>query len=120
MTSLVLPTANTAMMHLFLEHVSQTFAAYFIVMQMDRAGWHGAKTLVVPENIRLIPQPAYSPELNPVEHLWEELREKQFPNLALAALDEVIEKVCNGLRVLESDPVRLRSMTYFPHFRFVG
>jgi hypothetical protein len=44
MTALVLPTANTAMMHLFLEHVSQTFAAYFIVMQMDRAGWHAAKT----------------------------------------------------------------------------
>src|SRR5262249_15458280 len=87
MTALVLPTANTAMMQVFLEHVSQTFAAYFVVMQMDRAGWHEAKTLVVPENIRLIPQPAYSPELNPVEHLWEELREKQFPNLALTALD---------------------------------
>jgi hypothetical protein len=62
MTSLVLPTANTAMMQLFLEHVSQTFAAYFIVMQVDRAGWHGAKALVVPDNMRLIPQPAYSPE----------------------------------------------------------
>ena len=79
MTALVLPTANTAMMQLFLEHVSQTFAAYFIVMQVDRAGWHQAKALMVPDNIRLIAQPAYSPELNPVEHLWEDLREKHFP-----------------------------------------
>src|SRR5215471_12778258 len=63
MTSLVLPTANTAMMQLFLEHVSHTFADSFSVMQVDRAGWHGAKTLRVPENIRLIPQPASSPEL---------------------------------------------------------
>ncbi len=43
-------------------------------MQMDRAGWQGAKALVIPENIRLISQPASSPELNPVEHIWEELR----------------------------------------------
>jgi hypothetical protein len=120
MTSLVLPTANTAMMQLFLEHVSYMYADYFIVMQVDRAGWHSAKALLVPENIRLIPQPAYSPELNPVEHIWEELREKQLSNLALATLDEVVEKVCDGLRLLESDLERLRSMTYFPHFRFVS
>jgi hypothetical protein len=118
MTSLILPTANTAMMQLFLEHASRTFAEYFIVMQVDRAGWHGAKALVVPDNIRLIPQPAYSPELNPVEHLWEELREKQLPNLALPSLDGVVDRVCDGLRQLEADPERLRSMTYFPHFRF--
>lgn len=117
MTSLVLPTANTAMMQVFLEHVSQTFADFFIVMQVDRAGWHGAKALVVPDNIRLIPQPAYSPELNPVEHLWEELREKQLANLALPALDDVVDRVCTGLQELEANPERLRSMTYFPHFR---
>jgi hypothetical protein len=117
MTSLILPTANTAMMQLFLDHVSQTFADYFIVMQVDRAGWHGAKALAVPDNIRLIPQPAYSPELNPVEHIWEDIREKQLPNLALATLEEVIDKVCDGLRQLEAAPERLRSMTYFPHFR---
>ena len=118
MTALVLPTANTAMMQLFLEHVSQTFAEYFIVMQVDRAGWHQAKALIVPDNIRLIAQPAYSPELNPVEHLWEDLREKHFPNLAFATLDEVVDRVCDGLKLLEANPERLRSMTYFPHFRF--
>jgi hypothetical protein len=52
-----------------------------------------------------------------VEHLWEHLREKQFPNLACSSLDEVIDKVCEGLTQLEADPKRLRSMTYFPHFR---
>ena len=58
MTSLSLPTANTAMRQLFLEQVSHTFADYFIVLQVDRAGWHSAKALVIPENIRLIAQPA--------------------------------------------------------------
>ena len=118
MTALVLPGANTVLMQLFMTHVSQTFQEYFIVMQVDRAGWHQAKDLQIPENIRLIAQPAYSPEVNPVEHIWEELREKQLPNLALATLDEVVERVCDGLKQLEADPERLRSMTYFPHFRF--
>ena len=56
----------------------------------------------------------------PVEHVWEEVREKHLANLALASLDEVIDKVCEGLNQLESDPERLRSMTYFPHFRSVS
>jgi len=118
MTSLILPTANTAMMQLFLEHTSRAFAEYFLVVQVDRAGWHGAKALIVPDNIRLIAQPANTPELNPVEHVWEELREKPLPNLALPSLDGVVDRVCDGLRQLEADPERLRSMTYFPHFRF--
>jgi DDE superfamily endonuclease len=62
MTSLILPSADTEMMNLFLEHVSKTFEKYFVVMQVDRAGWHHSKDLQVPANIRLIAQPAYSPE----------------------------------------------------------
>src|SRR5512135_3324039 len=120
MTSLILPSADTKMMSLFLEHVSKTFTKYFVVMQVDRASWHQSKDLKIPTNIRLIAQPAYSPELNPVEHVWEEVREKHLPNLALASLDEVIDKVCEGLNQLEANPKRLRSMTYFPHFRGVS
>ena len=120
MTSLILPSADTEMMNLFLEHVSSTFANYFVVMQVDRASWHHSKDLKIPANMRLIAQPAYSPELNPVEHVWEEVREKHLANLALASLDEVIDKVCDGLNRLEADPQRLRSMTYFPHFRSVS
>ena len=71
LVSLVLPTANTAAMNLFLEHLSQTLVDYFIVMQVDQAGWHRSRELIIPSNIRLIQQPAYSPEVNPVEHLWK-------------------------------------------------
>jgi hypothetical protein len=60
LVSLVLPTANTAAMNLFLEHLSQTLADYFIVMQVDQAGWHRSRELIIPSNIRLIQQPAYS------------------------------------------------------------
>ncbi len=71
--SLVLPFANTAMMNLFLKHLSLEFAEYLIILQLDRAGWHRAKRLQIPENIRLLPQPAYSPQVMPVEHIWEEI-----------------------------------------------
>jgi len=117
MTSLILPCADTSMMNLFLEHVSRTFSQYFLVIQVDQAGWHSAKDLVIPENIRLIYQPAYSPELNPVEHIWEEIREKAFSNRAFVSLDAVIDTLCNQLRQLEDNSKLLHSMTYFPHFR---
>jgi transposase len=120
MTSLILPSADTSMMNLFLEHVSHTFSPYFLVIQVDQAGWHSAKDLVIPENIRLISQPAYSPELNPVEHIWEELREKAFSNCAFASLDAVIDTLCDHLRQLEDNSKLLRSMTYFPHFRMAS
>ncbi len=108
------------MMNLFLSHVSSIYANYFVVMQVDQAGWHVTNELTIPENIRLIPQPAYSPELNPVEHVWEELREKHLSNRAFASLDDVIDKVCEGLNQLEADPEHLRSLTYFPHFRMIS
>jgi DDE superfamily endonuclease len=60
MTSLVLPTANTEMMNIFLEHVSHQFSKFFLVMQVDGASWHRSKDLHIPENIRLLFQPPYS------------------------------------------------------------
>ncbi len=117
MTSLILPSADTDMMTLFLEQVSKDFADVFIVMQVDGAGWHCSQDLQLPENIRLIFQPPYSPELNPVEHLWDELREKYFPNRLFSSLDALQEQLCKGLNELAADPDQLRSMTYFPQIR---
>lgn len=115
MTSLILQEASTAMMNLFLEHVSQTFSKYFIVMQVDQAGWHHAHDLAIPENMRLIEQPPYSPEVNPVEHIWDELREKYFYNRTFPSLDSLIDVLCQGLNELADDKKRLCSLTGFPH-----
>jgi transposase len=120
MTSLILPSVNTSMMRIFLEHVSQTFSAYFIVMQVDQAGWHSTKDLIIPENIRLIFQPASSPELNPVEHLWDEIREKAFHNRLFSSLDAVMTRLCDQLLQFEDNSKHLHSMTYFPHFRIAS
>jgi transposase len=120
MAALILPSTNTSMMNIFLHHVSRAFSNYFIIMQVDQAGWHRAKDLVIPENIRLLAQPAYSPELNPVEHIWEEIREKAFYNRAFVSLNAVIDTLCEQLLQLEDNANLLRSLTYFPHFRMAS
>ena len=117
LTALILPTANTEMMSLFLAYVAQEFSGFFIVMPVDRAGWPTAQRLIVPENIRLSPLPARSPELNPTEHIWEELREKTRPNTSFLSLESLENTLCAGLTQLAADPSRVRSLTDFPYMR---
>jgi hypothetical protein len=56
-------------------------------MVVDGAGWHKAKSLRIPGNLRLIALPPYAPELNPVERLWDELREKCFLKRVFDSMD---------------------------------
>ena len=105
---------NTAQMNGFLLQVSQAHAQEFIVMVVDGASSHKAKELVVPENIRLIRLPGYSPELNPEEHIWDEVREKAFPNLVLDSMDLVVERLKAELSVLAAEPDRVRSIAAWP------
>jgi DDE superfamily endonuclease len=111
--SLVLPWVSAQTMSLFLAEVAQRHAQEFVLMVMDQAGWHLAGKLVVPQNMRLLFLPAYSPELNPAEHLWESLREDCFANHVFADLDAVEHVLTEGLAALEADPARTRSMTGF-------
>jgi DDE superfamily endonuclease len=117
MTTLVLPFSNTTMMNLFLAQVEKEFADFFVVMQVDGASYHQSQELIIPENIRLIAQPPRSAELNPTEHIWEEIREKHFYNRVFDSLDAVSDTLCQGLKELIALPEKIKSMTYFPHFR---
>ena len=114
-TSLILPYANSEMMTLFLNQVASDFSDYFIIMQVDGAAWHKSGSLNIPENIRLIQQPAYSPELNPVEHIWDDIREKEFANRLFDSIDAVMDCLCSGLNRLALEPCYLKSLTGFSH-----
>lgn len=72
-------------------------------MILDGAGWHSSHALKVPKNIKLLPLPPYAPELNPVEHLWDELREKYFHNLAFESLDALEDQLEAGLKAMETE-----------------
>jgi hypothetical protein len=115
MSSLILPNANTEMMNMFLDNVSKDFNDNEIIMQIDGAGWHKSIDLKIPKNIHFIMQPPYSPEVNPTEHLWDEIREEYMHNRIFDSLDETMDRVCYGLNDLTSKPEYLKSMTFFPY-----
>jgi len=111
--SLVLPEVNAWAMSLFLAEVSSRHRGEFILMVMDQAGWHKANELVVPENMRLIRLPPYSPQCNPAEHIWDEIREKWFANRVFSSLDAVEDTLVEALATLEKDKQRMMGITGF-------
>lgn len=105
---------NTEQMSLFLSQVSAAHPEDFIVMVLDGASSHKAKDLQQPENIKLVALPPYAPELNPQEHVWDDLREKEFPNRVFSDLVAVIGQLQCGLPRLSNDRERLRGLTAWP------
>jgi transposase len=83
-------------------------------MVLDGASSHRAKELLVPDNIVLLPLPAYSPELNPQEHIWDEIREKELPNRVFDSLEGVKRQLRSGLGRLKRDGARIKSITHWP------
>lgn len=111
--SLLVPWVDTDVMSIFLTQVSLEFKDTHCLMFVDKAGWHIAKDLRVPENITLLFLPPYSPELNPVEHIWEHLRENYFGNHSFDSLDEVENTLCSALHTLGQDYKLVSSLTCF-------
>jgi DDE superfamily endonuclease len=105
---------NTQCMSQFLAQVSRKHQRDFIVMVVDGASSHVAHDLVVPRNMRLLRLPPYSPELNPQEHVWDELREKEFPNRVYADLPSVQRQLEAGLERFAGNRSGIRSLTAWP------
>ena len=100
-------------MTLLLAEVAARHAEEFLVLVLAGAGWHCADALEVPANMQLVRLPAYSPELNPTEHLWEEIREKWFANTFWPSLDAVEDQLVQALRAIEADPARVARLAGF-------
>lgn len=94
---LVLPYCNTISMNVFLAELSKAYPSDIILLPCDGASWHTSKGLEVPENIRLFRLPPATPEMNPIEQIWEEVREKGFRNESFATLEKVVDRLCDTL-----------------------
>ena len=110
----ICPQMNTQRMNEFLEQLDRKHPGDFIVMIVDGASSHRGKDLIIPENIRLLPLPAYSPELNPQEHLGDEIREKEFPNRVFDSIEGVKKQLKSGLVRLARDRNCVSSITAWP------
>ena len=112
--TLILPNMYTDTFSIFLAEVSVRHPDDFILWIHDGAPSHRSGTLVVPTNMRIVELPPSSPELNPVEHLWEEMREKDFWNETFDSMSAVERAMVKSLRRLEQDRALVTSMTAFP------
>jgi len=105
--AMITPTVNTEMMNQFLDGLGQTLASdEHAVLVLDNAGWHVAKALNVPENITLLFLPPYSPELQPVERLWQWMRSHQLSNRVYRDYDDLLQRSNLAFDSLESQTIR--------------
>ena len=109
--ALMLPRANTAMMQLHLEEISRTVAAKaHAVVLMDRAGWHNTGKLTVPKNLTIILLPSRALELNPVENIWQYLRQTWLSNRVFDTYDAILEAGCDAWNKLTAQPETIMSI----------
>jgi transposase len=98
----------------FLDQVQAAHPDECIVMVVAAASSHVSKDLIVPEHIRRLRLPPYAPQFNPQEYIWDELREKEFPNRVFADLASVTHRLQVGLPRLANDSTCLRSISAWP------
>ena len=85
------------------------------VLVLDGAGWHqtGGR-LIVPGNITLLHLPPYGPELNPVENVWDHLRDNKLSNSVFDTYDMIVDRCCAAWNWLTETPDRIRSVAAAP------
>ena len=90
---LIMPYCNTDCMNVFLSELSNAYTDDYIILVCDGASWHKAKALEVPDNIRLFFLPPATPEMNPTEQIWTEIRKRGFRNEIFPTLDKVVKRL---------------------------
>lgn len=109
--AVMMPKTNTRAMQLHLEEISRTVAkgAHAAVL-MDRAGWHTTGKLKMPRNISIILLPSRSPELNPVENIWQYLRQNWLSNRVFPTYGDILDVGCEAWSRLIAQPETITSI----------
>ena len=103
---LVMPNSDTGCMNLFLQELSKAYPNDTILLVCDGAVWHKAKALIIPDTIQLIFLPPATPEMNPIEQIWKEIRKRGFRNEIFKTLDAVIDRLCETVCSLSCETVK--------------
>jgi len=102
---LVLPNSNTDCMNIFLRQLADEYPNDLILLVLDGASWHRSDALEIPDNIDLFYLPPATPELNPIEQIWKELRKRGFRNEIFATLEKLIDRLCETICTLTKDTI---------------
>ena len=110
--ALAMPYAETSAMQLHLEEISRTVArGAHAVLLLDRAGWHTTANLDVPKNLTPVFLPARAPELNPVETVWQYLRQNWRSNRVFDTYESIIDDAaCEAWGKLLAQPNTITSI----------
>jgi transposase len=110
--AMIVPQANTEAMNLQLRDISTQIApGAHAVLVCDGAGWHQpGKHLEVPANLTLLSLPPYSPELNPMENVWDYLRQNKLCARVWDTYDDIGDACRHAWNFLINDPERIRSI----------
>jgi len=108
---LILPRCTTQAMALHLEEISLAVApGHHAVLMLDQAGWHLSPKLKVPDNITLLPMPSKSPELNPVETVWQYMRDNWLSNRVFSSYPDILDHCCEAWNRLVDQPWTIMSI----------
>ena len=110
--ALMMPKANTFAMQAHLDEISLHIApGAHAALLMDRAGWHTTGKLKVPKNITIILLPSRSPELNPVENIWQYLRANWLSNRVFPTYGDILDAGCQAWNRLIAQPETITSIS---------
>src|SRR5258706_309579 len=109
--ALIMPACNTEAMNLHLAEIAATVApAAHAILLVDQAGWHLSTRLLVPANITIILLPPKCPELNPVENVWQFMRDNWLSNRIFKSYDDLVDHCCAAWNKLVDQPWRIMSI----------
>ena len=98
-------------MNLHLREISLNVAPQaHAILILDQAGWHLSKALEVPDNITILPLPPKSPELNPVENVWQFIRDNWLSNRVFSDDDDILDHCCEAWNKLIQQPWTIMSI----------
>ena len=89
---------------------SQVSPGAHALLILDRAGWHTTGKLDIPANISLLPLPPRAPELNPVENIWQFMRDNWLSNRIFKSFDEIVAICCEAGNSLIDQPWKIMSI----------
>ena len=113
----MIPNIDTLCMNVYLQEFSVWLGDRKVFLIIDGAGWHKATNLLIPHNIKIIYLPPYSPELNPVERLWQHIKDNVLKNYIYDNLDILEKSLFSFLNsITNADIQSICNVNYMSHY----
>lgn len=103
---LILPYSDTICMNAYIDHLAAEYSEDYIILVCDGASWHKSHDLHHHDNIEFVFIPPGTPEMNPIEQIWKELRLRGFRNEIFQSLNQVVIRLAKTMNNLTSDTVK--------------